>query len=180
MSQTRIGHFTTVFVKHRFSARAECSCTGWIGPRRMLRGRAVADAMFHTAKTDHQPGWPLIINQRPPDRSRLGVGLLMVASAIIGIALAFSIPAQAGPVTDAAFLSALDDADIGYTTPDAAITAAHTVCTAFDQGHTLNQVGAAVHDASGLSWYQAGWFIGAATYTYCPEHLDQLDAGSAA
>ncbi|MGH2897011.1 MAG: DUF732 domain-containing protein [Solirubrobacteraceae bacterium] len=75
-----------------------------------------------------------------------------------------------GTVTDAAFLMALDHDGITYSTPTAAITVAHTVCTALDTGASITQVAAVIVQNSHYTTDQAGYLIGAATAGYCPVH----------
>jgi hypothetical protein len=78
-------------------------------------------------------------------------------------------PARADPVDDK-FLAALATQSITYRAPDAAIAAAHLVCTRLDQGADKGQVAQEVMDNSDLDPYHAGYFVGASVGAYCPQY----------
>ena len=57
--------------------------------------------------------------------------------------------------------------------PDPAIAAdaAHLVCWELRGGKTANQVAYEILGSSTLSGYQAGYFVGASIYAYCPQYV---------
>jgi hypothetical protein len=77
--------------------------------------------------------------------------------------------ARADPVDDK-FLAALQSQSITYRSPDAAIAAAHLVCTRLDQGADKGQVAQEVMDQTDLDPYHAGYFVGASVGAYCPQY----------
>lgn len=75
--------------------------------------------------------------------------------------------AHAGPVEDK-FLAALGSRQITYKSAEAAIAAAHQVCTELANGRSKADVAQEVIDRSGLDPYHAGYFVGASVGAYCP------------
>ncbi len=96
--------------------------------------------------------------------ARVGVPALL-AAALLG---PFSAVVHADPIDDR-FLAALQSSGINYTSPEAAITAAHQVCTELGNGRTKDDVAQEVMDRSGLDPYHAGYFVGASVGAYCPQ-----------
>jgi hypothetical protein len=76
--------------------------------------------------------------------------------------------ARADPVDDR-FLAALHSRQIDYKSAEAAIAAAHEVCTELINGRTKQDVAQEVMDRSGLDPYHAGYFVGASVGAYCPQ-----------
>lgn|SRR5262245_30460867 len=80
------------------------------------------------------------------------------------------------PSHDEAFIQVLDRRDLvpPVTDGDAmAIDLAHKICNAFDSGATFGMVVGtmAEHNTGGvMSPRDIGWFVGASTSAYCPEH----------
>lgn len=102
---------------------------------------------------------PRVLRQR--------LALAGAAAALAGALLGAGV-AKADPVTDAAFLSVLDDIGITYVSPSKGITAGYAVCSARDGGATEMQVAAAIFKGTTLTAYQAGYFVGAAEAAFCP------------
>jgi hypothetical protein len=81
--------------------------------------------------------------------------------------------APAGAHADAAdntFTAALSSKGINFASPQAAIIAGHEVCDELDLGRTQVQVATNVTKNSNLDGYHAGYFVGLAVATYCPQH----------
>jgi hypothetical protein len=94
-------------------------------------------------------------------------GLLLLA-ALFGPSSRTVPMAHAGPVEDR-FLAALQSRQINYRSAEAAIEAAHQVCTELANGRTKADVAQEVMDRSGLDPYHAGYFVGASVGAYCPQ-----------
>jgi hypothetical protein len=71
---------------------------------------------------------------------------------------------------DDEFLAALQSRGITYRSPDAAIAAAHLVCTELDQGEPKSQAAQDVIDQTDLDPYHAGYFVGASVGAYCSQY----------
>jgi hypothetical protein len=99
--------------------------------------------------------------------SRVLAGLLLTA-ALWGPSGRAVPLARADPIDDK-FLAALQSRQITYKSPEAAIAAAHQVCTELGKGRTKADVAQEVMDRSGLDPYHAGYFVGASVGAYCPE-----------
>jgi hypothetical protein len=99
--------------------------------------------------------------------ARLGVPALL-AAALLGPFSAVMPAVRADPIDDR-FLAALQSSGINYTSPGAAIEAAHQVCTELGSGRTKDDVAQEVMDRSGLDPYHAGYFVGASVGAYCPQ-----------
>ena len=74
--------------------------------------------------------------------------------------------AHADPVDDK-FLAALQSRQITYTSAEAAIDAAHQVCTELANGRSKADVAQEVMDRRCLDPYHAGYFVGASVGAYC-------------
>ncbi|OBK35672.1 hypothetical protein A5658_09150 [Mycobacterium sp. 1245111.1] len=99
------------------------------------------------------------------------MGATLTAIALQGL-LWFSTPtAHADPIDDR-FLAALQSRQITYKSAEAAIAAAHQVCTELGEGRTKADVAQEVIDRSGLDPYHAGYFVGASVGAYCPQFSD--------
>lgn len=94
----------------------------------------------------------------------------LAASAFLAIGLAG--PAYADDVDDI-FISVLDDEGIPYTSPGDAITVANQVCSFIAGGNSLLDAVDAVMDDSGLGVEDSGFFVGAATQSYCPKYAPE-------
>jgi pyridoxal biosynthesis lyase PdxS len=99
-------------------------------------------------------------------------GTVLAAAALSLGALGFAASASASSA-DNAFLAQLQ-AD-GITPPSAAraVSDAHAVCTALDQGQTAQEVINAVAKSTGLSAKGAKTFAIDAASAYCPQYVTQ-------
>jgi hypothetical protein len=100
-------------------------------------------------------------------------GTALTAAALSLGALGFAASANASSAADNAFLAQLQ-AD-GITPPSAAraISDAHAVCTALDQGQSPQEVINAVAQSTGLSAKGAKTFAVDAASAYCPQYVTQ-------
>jgi Protein of unknown function (DUF732) len=103
---------------------------------------------------------------------------LRLATRLVAVAVALLGPLGATPTAhadaaDDAFLAILQSDSITDDSREAAIEAAHKVCEYLDQGKTLDQVVYDVVFSSHLPAYDSGFFVGASTRTYCPQHAPQ-------
>ncbi|WP_082958457.1 DUF732 domain-containing protein [Mycobacterium alsense] len=96
----------------------------------------------------------------------LSIGLL-VAPSLLGLAAA---PAAHADAMDNAFLSAMKARGIDFSSPQAALTAAHQVCRERALGKHKPEIANEVMANSGLDGYHAGYFVGAAVAAYCPTY----------
>ncbi|MGV1004468.1 MAG: DUF732 domain-containing protein [Candidatus Nanopelagicales bacterium] len=85
-------------------------------------------------------------------------------------AIAASPSAHAETITDAAFIATLDYEGIPYSTPHAAIAAAHAVCEGVGGGMSVVRIGHLMAANAGLTFGQSGYVIGAAIEAYCPAY----------
>ena len=102
-------------------------------------------------------------------RSASAIAATVVTAALLGPFGVAGPTARADPLDDK-FLAALTSQSITYRAPDAAIAAAHLVCTRLDQGADKGQVAQEVMDNSDLDPYHAGYFVGASVGAYCPQY----------
>jgi Protein of unknown function (DUF732) len=100
--------------------------------------------------------------------ARLGVPATLVTAALVG-PFGATIPAVHADPIDDKFLAALQSRGISWNSPEAAIVAAHQVCTELGNGRTKDDVAQEVIDRSGLDPYHAGYFVGASVGAYCPQ-----------
>jgi hypothetical protein len=78
--------------------------------------------------------------------------------------------AHADLAADNTFTTALSSKGINFASPQAAIVAGHEVCDELGLGRTQVQVATDVTKNSNLDGYHAGYFVGLAVATYCPQH----------
>ena len=78
--------------------------------------------------------------------------------------------AHADAAADNTFTAALSSKGINFASPQSAIVAGHEVCDELDLGRTQVQVATNVTKNSNLDGYHAGYFVGLAVRTYCPQH----------
>jgi Protein of unknown function (DUF732) len=79
-------------------------------------------------------------------------------------------PIALADAADNTFTAALSSKGINFASPQSAIIAAHEVCDELDLGRTPVQVATDVTKNSNLDGYHAGYFVGLAVRTYCPQH----------
>lgn len=109
-----------------------------------------------------------------PRRLRRLLAATAVGGVLAAAGLAIAAPdANATPVQDSAFLSALDSQGITYKSATAVITAGYAVCAMRDAGVPELGVADYVYRETALSAYDAGFFTGAAEAAYCPWHAAQ-------
>jgi hypothetical protein len=96
-----------------------------------------------------------------------GKFVLSLVGAGVAVATTLASPAHAD-ATDDVFLGVLDDEGITYPSATEAITAAVAVCDFLGEGNSLLGATTEVADATGLSVEDSGFFVGAATASYCP------------
>ncbi|WP_029112712.1 DUF732 domain-containing protein [Mycobacterium sp. URHB0044] len=70
--------------------------------------------------------------------------------------------------TDDVFIGVLDDEGIAYPSAKEAIKVAGQVCDLLGQGNSLLDATRQVANVSGMSVEDSGFFVGAATASYCP------------
>ena len=99
----------------------------------------------------------------------LAAGLIPVI-AMLGTLGAAAPTAHADAAVDNTFTAALSSKGINFASPQSAIVAGHEVCDELDLGRTQVQVATNVTKNSNLDGYHAGYFVGLAVRTYCPQH----------
>ncbi|BBY31454.1 DUF732 domain-containing protein [Mycolicibacterium sediminis] len=73
---------------------------------------------------------------------------------------------------DDAFLTDITSEGIGFDEPASAISNAHYVCAALDDGVSLPELGADILTNTDLTRRQAAVFVVSAVDNYCPEYTD--------
>ncbi|WP_156685730.1 DUF732 domain-containing protein [Mycobacterium sp. Marseille-P9652] len=94
---------------------------------------------------------------------------LLAAVALLGVAGAHH-PAASADAVDTAFLNAMKAKGIDFSSPQAAIVAAHEVCDELDLGRQKSDIAGEVQKNSNLDGYRAGFFVGASVAAYCPRY----------
>jgi Protein of unknown function (DUF732) len=97
-------------------------------------------------------------------------GTAIVAGALGLAAVATAGIAGAISSTDDAFLTEISSEGIAYDTPKAAISNAHYVCDALDEGADPVDLGQEILDNTDLTTHQAAVFVVASVGNYCPEY----------
>lgn len=101
--------------------------------------------------------------------------LLAAPAGIVAVVamIALAAPAYGEPEgDDAAFLAALNNTGITYSSPSQAIASAKAVCGLMSKGETGLQVVHDIRDQNpGMSLDAAAKFAAIASNAYCPEHL---------
>jgi Protein of unknown function (DUF732) len=101
--------------------------------------------------------------------TKLG-GSALVAGALGLAAVATAGAAGAVSSVDDAFLTEISSEGIAYDTPKAAISNAHYVCSALDDGADPVDLGQEILDNTDLTTHQAAVFLVSAVNAYCPEY----------
>lgn len=94
----------------------------------------------------------------------------IIFSAVVaaaGLAVLTASPALADE-TDDVFINALDSEGIPFSTSDEAIALAEAVCEYVAAGQPAEQVAVDISGPENWSVEQSGFFVGAATESYCP------------
>ncbi|MEO3761710.1 DUF732 domain-containing protein [Mycobacterium sp. B14F4] len=94
--------------------------------------------------------------------------IIFSAVAAVGLAVACAAPAMADE-SDDIFISVLEAESIPFSTPADAIALAHAVCDYVAAGQAPEQVAVEISDPANWTIEQSGFFVGAATQSYCPE-----------
>ena len=95
--------------------------------------------------------------------------IFSVVAAGAALATVLAAPAYADEADDI-FISVLDAEGIPYTSASDAILVANGVCVYMSEGNSLEDATVEVMNESGLGVEQSGFFVGAATATYCAEY----------
>ncbi|KUI00986.1 DUF732 domain-containing protein [Mycobacterium sp. IS-3022] len=85
----------------------------------------------------------------------------------VGLALATAAPVLADE-TDDVFISVIEAEGIPFSTPEDAIVLAHAVCDYVAAGQAPEQVAVEISEPANWTVEQSGFFVGAATQSYCP------------
>jgi hypothetical protein len=97
-------------------------------------------------------------------------GTALVAGALGLAAVAAAGTAGAVSSTDDAFLTEISSEGISYDTPKAAISNAHYVCTALDNGAHPVDLGQEILNNTDLTTHQAAVFVVTSVNVYCPQY----------
>jgi hypothetical protein len=102
---------------------------------------------------------------------------LAVSAAVITAAQISPAEADADPVSDA-FLSALNNAGVGYNDPNSAVSLGQSICPMLQQpGATFAQTASQMSGHSGISSDMAGIFTSIAISMYCPQMMSSFANG---
>ncbi|OBG83369.1 hypothetical protein A9X05_02250 [Mycobacterium sp. E3298] len=93
----------------------------------------------------------------------------IVGAASAGAAVFFAAPASADQIDDS-FLAEIQRNGIVFTDRGAAIAAGHNMCAGLDKGKSPTSLVLNVVRATDLSAHEAGYLLGAAVASYCPQH----------
>lgn len=88
-------------------------------------------------------------------------------SAVAGLATALAAPAVADP-NDDVFINVIRNEGIPFSSAQNAINLASAVCDYVGAGQAPEQVAVEISEPAGWTVEQSGFFVGAATQTYCP------------
>ncbi|WP_082459873.1 MULTISPECIES: DUF732 domain-containing protein [unclassified Mycobacterium] len=96
-------------------------------------------------------------------------------AATVASAAAVAIPVASADSTDDVFLQALVQQGITLSglSNQTIVNAGHGVCQDWANGATLAQTLSDVKSALSLSDHNSGYFIGAATQSYCPQYVSK-------
>lgn len=104
------------------------------------------------------------------------------AIAAVTAALAFTAPAQADPVNpvDDSFLTALNNAGVGYNDPAATVALGQRVCPMLvEPGKSFASVASSLRgNNSTMSPEMASFFTGIAISMYCPQMMSSIGDGT--
>ncbi|WP_082962900.1 DUF732 domain-containing protein [Mycobacterium sp. E342] len=96
-------------------------------------------------------------------------------AAVVATMAVVATPIANADSTDDVFLQALTKQGITFTnlSDQTVVNAGHGVCQDWANGATLAQTLSDVQGALGLSDHNSGYFIGAATQSYCPQYVSK-------
>ena len=97
------------------------------------------------------------------------------ATAVTGAALAFAALAASGTASalttaDDAFLADIESAGITYDDASVAVSNAHAVCEALDEGYAPEDIAVELLSLNDLSVNQAATIVVASVEAYCPSY----------
>lgn len=96
-------------------------------------------------------------------------GTIIVSAVVAATVLAAMTAAPAfADETDDSFIGALDRRGIPFSTPDDAVALAEAVCEYVAAGQPAEQVAVEIGGPASWSVQQSGFFVEAATQSYCP------------
>lgn len=98
-----------------------------------------------------------------------------LSAGVIGALALLNVAGVAAPTAhadavDGEFLSAMKARGIDFSSPQAALVAAHEVCDELVLGKQKPEIANEVMTNSKLDGYHAGYFVGAAIAAYCPTY----------
>ncbi|BBZ74603.1 DUF732 domain-containing protein [Mycobacterium paraseoulense] len=96
-------------------------------------------------------------------------------AAVLASIAVVAAPMANADATDDVFLQALGQQGIAFTnlSNQTVVNAGHGVCQDWANGATLAQTLSDVKGALGLTDTNSGYFIGAATQSYCPQYVSK-------
>jgi hypothetical protein len=96
-------------------------------------------------------------------------GKIIFSAVVCAAGLATATAASAlADTNDDVFIGVIQNENIPFSTPTDAISLAHAVCDYVAAGQAPEQVAVEVAGPANWSVEQSGFFVGAATQTYCP------------
>ena len=110
---------------------------------------------------------PQVRSPRPLRSLIAGLVLAVAPLSVMGVAAP---TAHADYAVDSSFLGVLSSRGITYASRQAAIAAAHEVCSELDQGGQASDVANNVMTQSALHGCHAGFFVGVSIAAFCPRH----------
>lgn len=103
---------------------------------------------------------------------RRALSCLVLPVALVGLTgVAPPAAHAAGDGVDDRFLAALKAKGIKFDSSQTAIINGHEVCDELDMGRQKPDIANDVVTNSGLTSYQAGFFVGVSVAAYCPRYL---------
>jgi Protein of unknown function (DUF732) len=102
-------------------------------------------------------------------------GTALVAGALGLAAVATAGTAGALSSTDDSFLTEITSEGISFDTAKDAVSDAHYVCSALDDGADPVDLGQEILDNTDLTTHQAAVFVVASVSTYCPEYAGYFE-----
>ncbi|MFG1931501.1 DUF732 domain-containing protein [Mycobacterium sp. NPDC048908] len=97
--------------------------------------------------------------------------LLAVIAVVIGTATALAAPASADDQLDQAFLKGLQQKGVSVSSPDQALSLAHSTCDILEHGGTVNDALSMLSKKTKWSIQKSADFGGLAVYAYCKDKL---------
>ncbi len=103
----------------------------------------------------------------------------IAATAFTGAALGLAALATSGSAgafysADDAFLADIENAGIAFDDPDAAVSGAHAVCDALDEGYAPEDIAVEILSVNDITVKQAAQIVVASVGAYCPDNYELL------